>query len=329
MVIYEKYQPFRSWLRKINDKSKISSMARGQAKKSRDGEKFLVIGANGYLGWATVCQLAYKFSGSTIICADKYIGSRDSITKHFPLQERIEKLETYFDFSNDVVEADLSDYEECEAVIAIYRPDFIINLADGNKKNNPILRNILKANSQISNYGGAHIILSTSYNNKSSYNNPKIKITEFKTCNVVGTCNWVTLIDPVLSTTNDINSFVNRMIFDCVNRNKINVVDGYVPVISLEDFTRAIVKIIRGKQKENYDFYFAYDKSLPRSKVATIIKNTFSELGFESEINLSGKTEIIPKGKDKKKFISLIDKHRPPVEYMISYSCKNYLDMRK
>ena len=52
MVMYENYQPLRSWLRKVKKFKTIKSMANGQSKKPRKGNTFMVIGANGYIGWA-------------------------------------------------------------------------------------------------------------------------------------------------------------------------------------------------------------------------------------------------------------------------------------
>ena len=322
--MYENYQPFRSWLRKIKNRETITSMAKGQAKKKRDGNTFMVIGANGYVGWGVVCQLAYKFQGCTIICVDKYIGSRDSITKHYPLEVRMNQLREYFDFTDEIVESNMKDYEECQTVMAIYNPDYTINLADGNSKHNTILQNILKANIDIK----SNLIISTGYNNRGSFSNLNFKLTEFKTANVFGTCNWITLIDPLLSTVNDKTKLFNNMIFNLVNDGKVSFKDGYVPVLSLEDFSRAIVKIIRRGQKNNYEFYHACDKALPKSKIAFILQDTFRNFKINTSVKVQGNPDIIPNIKNKKRFVKLIDKHRPPVEYMISYSAKNYLDTR-
>ena len=98
MVIYENYQPFRSWLRKI-DNGLIKVMAKGQAKKKRQGNVFMVAGANGYVGWALICQLVYKFSGCKIIAVDKDIDSQNSITRHESLGVRMQKLKEIFELT--------------------------------------------------------------------------------------------------------------------------------------------------------------------------------------------------------------------------------------
>lgn len=319
--MFTNYQPFRSWLRKV-DKGMLKSMAKGQSKKNRKGNTFMVIGANGYIGWALICQLAYKFAGCHIIAIDKDVGYKESITKHSILYDRLKKLSEYFKFTYDYLSpTNMGSETACEDCLKIFKPDFIINLADGDKKYNPVLKNLLKVNKE------SHLIISTGYRSKRRIEKD-FPVTDFKTANVVGTCNWITLIDPVLSTNNDPKKLVNRLISDCVFSNKVVIDDVYIPMISLEDITRAIVKVIRKGQKSKYESYFAHDKVISSDKLAMIISSTLKELGYPCEIVIRQTKNGYPKLKDKKKFVKLIDKHRPPVEYMISYSCKNFLDMR-
>jgi len=320
MVMFMNYQPFRSWLRKV-DKGMIKSMANGQSKKSRKGNTFMVIGANGYIGWALICQLAYKFSGCHIIAIDKDAGYKNSMTKHSILHDKLEKLSEYFKFTYDYFVINMANELDCESALRQDNPDFVINLADGDKQYNPVLKNLLKYNKK------AHLIISTGYKSKRRVEKD-YPITDFKTANVVGTCNWITLIDPVLATNNDPKKWINRLISDCVFSKKVVIDDRYIPMISLEDITRAVVKIIRKGQTSKYERYFAHDKIISSDKLSMIISSTLEELGYPCEIVVRPTKNGIAKLKDKKRFVKLIDKHRPPVEYMISYSCKNFLDTR-
>jgi len=320
MVIYKSYQPFKSWLNKIKDKNIIKSAANHQAKKPRIGNKFMVLGANGYVGWATICQLVYKFGGCNIIAIDKDFKNKKSITPQFPFKKRIEILKEYFDFSIDIEKTDLTDFKVCKNLVKKYRPDFIINLADGQSKINLILSNILKLTD-------THLIVSTNYNSKKKLES-ECKITEFKTSNVIGLCNLLTLIDPGLATYNNPQLFLNKMIYSGYNKKIIRHPVGKISVLSLEDFTRSFIKIIRKGQKKNYECYHAVENNILTSKIANTIQATYTELGIQTKKKSVNKIYSGNEIKQKQKFIKLIDKHRPSVIHLVSYSCKYYLEMR-
>jgi nucleoside-diphosphate-sugar epimerase len=317
---------------KLRDFSKYENQVKNDLKDMRKHKKkkivantIMVVGANGYVGWASVCQLAYKLPGVTIIAVDKYCGSRnESITRHYPLSDdRMDYLYSMFDFSPEIVESDMSDYEECETVLTLYRPDMIINLADGNKKENPVTENLIKSISAIPNYNG-HLVLSVGYNSKRIIPNTKYPITVLKTANVIGTCNLVTLTHPILSTYNSPHLFLNKMIVSAFRNKKMVFKDGYVPVISLEDISRAFVKLARREPPENNKIFSAAIRTLTKKKIAEILK-----VFFKADIYIQGSSNVIPKVNNIKNFKSLIDKSRPPIENLIFYSCKNYMRTKK
>jgi len=313
MVMYNNYQPLRSWLQKVKNKETIKSMSNSQSKKIRNGNTFMVFGANGYLGWSTICQLVYKFKNCNIIAVDNFFDSKKSITTYYNFFERVKVLKEYFDFS---IEIENIDIRNCSSIIKKYNPDFIINLADESVNLNGLLDN-------------SHLIVSTNYNSKNNFNSIGGKVTELKTANVIGLCNFITLIDLRLTPYNDPKKFLNQVIYDAVTKNHVKFYSGYFPVISLEDFTRSIVKIIRKGQKEQYDCFYTIEKNILRQNVLEIIKNTLKNFDLKIKISIIGNRNNQVEVKEKRKFLKLIDKHRPPVDYLISYSCKNFLDGRR
>jgi len=318
--MYDNYKPFRNWLRKVGDINLVKSMGENQKKKNRTGNTFVVLGANGYLGWASICQLVYKFGGCRIIAVDKDFNSKESIIIHKPIKMRVETLKTFFDFSITLEKADVSDYKVCKNIIVKYKPDYIINLIDGNNKKNEVLKNFLDLTT-------THLIVSTGYKNRRELK-CRGKVTEFKTSNVIGLCNLVTLIHPDLSTFARPTSFLNKMIQDAGENKIVRNPTGYISVLSLEDFTRAFVKIIRKGQVEKYKSYYAVEKNISLDRVLNIIKSTYLYFGIDVKNKPSNKYYNKTEIKEKREFLKLIDKHRPPVDNLISYSCKNYLDLR-
>lgn len=315
MVIYEKYQPFRSWLRKVKDKDLIQAMANNQAKKPRSGNTFAIVGANTYIGWSLICQLVYKFQECSIIAIDNDFSQKRSITKNYDFETRVNKLKEYFKFDLNTVFGEINDIGE--KIIRLYNPDFIIDCNFGN-----IIENLESLNYK------NHLIMLSNFNSKTSIGNFSFKVTEFKTPSILGTCNLVTLIDSVFSPQNDPNTILNRLLLDVINKGVIAEKDRNIIAISLEDITRAPVKILRRGQKQHYVCYNAYDKAISIRKIADIMSNTFREFGVNLKIDIPNNFNTKKVKKEKRTFIQLIDKHRPPVEYVISYSCKNYLETK-
>lgn len=295
MVNYKNYQQLRSWLNKIKDKEIINNLSKNQTKKNRTGNIFCVVGANGYIGWAVICQLAYKFPGCEIIAIDKFIKPQDSIIKSYSLEDKLKCLSKYFNITYKLINEDITNYKtDC---------DYIINCTNNR-----------------TGFGNGHIISFTKLSQ-----DIENKVTIFKIPSIIGTCNFITLIDPVLSTNNNpsifFNNFLNKFNKGIIEKNK------FIECLSLEDITRSVVKIIRKGQVEKYKEYYSSDKMLDYRRISNIINFTFRQFSYDGYISIKGDV-IIPKIGNKQEFVKLIDKHRPPVEYMISYSCKNFLDMR-
>lgn len=309
MVIYEQYQPFRSWLKKVKDKEIITAMANAQGRKTRQGNVFAVIGANDYVGWAMVCQLAYKFKGCKVILIDDNFGKKPSIMRHFDVKTRIDRLRYYFDFDYSI-ESNL----QC---VKKHKPDFIINATS-----NFMVPDLIELNFD------KHLILFTPYMSKNKFKNLPFKITEFRTANVFGTCNFVTLIDPILSTNNSPDKFLNKMIVDAVNNKNIYISGQRMIVVSLEDITRAPIKVLRKGQKIQHRALYAYERDIVPDRVAYTIENTLKYFKINVNLSYGSQSSDSLKFYDKKPFVRLIDKYRPPVNCLISYSCKNYLDYR-
>ena len=74
--------------------------------------------------------------------------------------------------------------------------------------------------------------------------------------------------------------------------------------------------------------YYATEKNLFMNRIVDLVKSTYSEFGIQVNSKPTRKQFNKADERDKREFIKLIDKHRPPVEHLISYSCRNFLDSR-
>jgi hypothetical protein len=308
VIHYEKYQPFRSWLKKVKDKKTIKAMAEAQGRKARQGNVFAVVGANGYVGWAMVCQLAYKFKGCKLILIDESTEAQESIIRNYDLAYKIDRLRYYFDFDFEI-------YTTLDC-IKNTKPDFVINT----KLKYDIIYDLINLNFV------QHLINFTPFYNHHQSDIP-FKVTEFRTPTILGTCNLVTLIDPLLSTVNTPNRLLNKMLVSSIEK-KILVSGKRFICVSLEDITRAPIKIIRKGQDIGYRVINAYEKVITPELMAKLIVATMEFYNIDVKIEYGKLASDRLVFTDKKQFVRLIDKYRPPVDYLISYSCKNYLDYR-
>ena len=243
-----------NWLR-----SNLKTSVKRQARKPRYGNRFMVIGAGGYLGWATLCQIAYKFPGSIIYAVDE----------KFDYQKGAKTLRKLFGCKIIVIKEKFSKF-----LTRSTQPDVIINLSDKNLSFEII--------------ANPHIILLAEF--KGNHKNP---VTVLRTPMIIGNWNMVTLRNKNLKIKS--KSMIGFIIDGRVR-------DMTFPVLSLEDFTRTIVKICRKTNPPNYDTYDLMDRYIYISKDGDII------------------TENVRPQPDKTKFIKLIDKHRPSLESVIKWS---------
>jgi hypothetical protein len=329
--LYTENYRFRSWLNKIKDKEKIVKEARRYITKARKGNTFMVIGANGYCGWATICQLAFQYSGCNIICCDKNVDSRpDSIVPHYSLNERMEELHRYFSFNSLVIKGDFEVKEYMKDVILKYKPNFVINLADGySELFNPVMINVLKTLKEIDNKK-IHLILSTPYTavtDFSYFNN--YPITELKTAKVLTPFSMITLINKKLATFSSKDTFLNKLILRVIERPEIKYKEQTIISTSLETFTKVIAEIIRtgtSDREKMYRFYKLAEYDLTETMALHILKFVMKKLDNITLKSIRTENKRSSYIYDRGYILKLIKEFEPPLYAFISYSYKYIKD---
>jgi len=246
-----------------------------QSKKPKYGNKFMVIGGSGYLGWPMVCQLAFKFPRCNVYVIDK----------DFQYWNGAEKLNELFGCEIELVETEFSN-----SFIEYFKPDVVINLAD--------------QNIEIKCHNECHLITLSEYEKEHNF-----PVTVFNTAKVIGNYNIITRLDDALRIRN--KTFIDNIIDGVLIRDLEE--DDVFSAISLEDFTRAVIKICRRIEPPMYDSYDLVDRNTSIFKLATLISKELGVYGFEIDNRL--KVDRIKT--NKKRLLKLIDKHRPPFEIMI------------
>jgi len=333
-MIYDENFRFRSWLRKIEDKNKILAESKKFMRKPRKGNIFMILGANGYCGWATIAQLAFQYSGCTIICCDKEIGVREgSVSPMYPLHVRLNELHKYFSFQSVILNDDFEVKEIFMAAIERYKPHFIINLADGYSEfYNPVMINALHCLKEI---GSAkiHFIQSTSYGTVTDFNYfATFPITELKTGKVMAPFNMPTLINSKLAPFSSKESFLNKLILRVIEKPEIKYKEQTMISVSLEMFTRTIAEIIRtgvNDRQKNYKFYRVAEQDLNETLILHIIKLIMKKLD-----NISLKMTRTQNKKsaymfDRGGLLKLLNEFNPPLHTFISYSYKYIKDNKE
>lgn len=330
-MVYDENFRFRSWLNKLKDKQKIFKESKKFMTKPRKGNTFMVLGANGYCGWATVVQLAFQYSGCNIICCDKNIDSRpNSITEHYPLHQRLRELHNHFSFNSVIIHEDMEVREVLKNAVERYKPQFIIDLADGfSELFNPVMMSVLHVLNQLEDRK-THLILSTSYGSITNFSQFKtFPITELKTGKVFAPFIMPSLISPKLAPYNNKESFLNKLIVRLIERPEIKYKEQTFISSSLETFTRAICEVIRTgttDRDKNYKYYKVAEQDISQSLILHILRMTMRRL---DKIDLKY-TKIENKRCnymfDKNKMFGLMKEFEPPLHTFISYSYKYIKD---
>jgi hypothetical protein len=330
-ALYTENYRFRSWLNKIKDKEKILKESKRYITKARKGNTFLVLGANGYCGWATICQLAFQYSGCNIICCDKNIDARpNSVVPHYPLNERMAELHKYFSFNSLVIKGDFEVKEYLKDTILKYKPQFVINLADGySELFNPVMMNVLKTLKEIDNKK-IHLILSTPYTavtDFSFFNN--FPITELKSSKVLAPFSMVTLINKKLATFSSRDTFLNKLILRVIQKPEIKYKEQTIISTSLETFTKVIAEILRtgvSDREKNYRFYKLAEYDLTESMALHILKLVMKKLDNIDLKSIRTENKRSSYIYDRGYILKLIKEFEPPLDTFISYSYKYIKD---
>ena len=330
-VIYSENYRFRSWLKKIEDKEKIVNEAKRYINKARKGNTFLVLGANGYCGWATVCQLAFQYSGCNIICCDKNIDSRPgSIIPHYPLMDRLEELHKYFSFNSVVIRGNFEVKEFFKEVVLKYKPQFIINLADGySELYNPVMLNVLKTLKEIGT-SKTHLILSTPYSAVTDFSPFKnFPITELKTAKVLTPFSMITMINLKLATFNKKDAFLNKLILRIMEKPEIKYKEQTIISVSLETFTKVIAQILRTgvtDREKSYKFYKLAEFDLSETIALHILKFVMKKIDDVDLKTFRTENKRSQYVYDRGYILKLIREFEPPLHTFISYSYKYIKD---
>jgi nucleoside-diphosphate-sugar epimerase len=266
----------------------LSVQVATQAKKPRYGNRFIVIGADGYLGWPTICQLAYKFPGSEIFCIDRT----------FQYRKQLDELTRMFGSKVEFIKSNYSNYFS-----RTLKPDVIINVANQNldietKKKSHLIT--------LNDYDGDH----------------KHPVTVLKTPTVIGNWNMTTIRSKSLKLKK--KSLVDEIISNVLTGEEQE--DKLFSVISLEDFTRSIIKVCRKTNPPLNEQYQLFDRYITRYEIAEMIAKYLRRYKRIATLNFKNRVTKNSKRQDKSKFIDLIDKHRPVLEVVITYSCRGVLN---
>lgn len=260
-------------------KEGIKKNIKVQEKKPRYGNRVVVTGGGSYYGWATICQLAYKFPGCSIF----------TTSKNFIYKKATRKLEELFGSTVKIV----SNYKD------VKEPDILIDL--DNSVTDIICRSIFVR----------------SFDKQFRAFNYDYPVT-FLNCPVIlGNWNIITLIDGLKIS----NEYFITNIFRDLLRKELNIVDEIFPYISLEDFTRTIVKLCRLEKPPLFDQFQLFEQYISLSKLYKYCSDELCMYDLPYNFTISEKIETMIYKIDKSKFIKLIDKHRCGLELLIKYSC--------
>jgi len=333
-MTYDENFRFRAWLRKIEDKEKILAESKKFMRKPRKGNTFMVIGANGYCGWATIAQLAFQYSGCNLICCDKEIGIREgSVSPMYPLHNRLNELHKYFSFQSVILNDNFEVREIFTEAVERYKPQFIINLTDGYSEfYNPVMINALHTLKDIGSEK-THLIQSTAYGTVTDFSYFKnFPITELKTGKVMAPFNMPTLISNKLAPFSSKDALLNKIILRVMEKPEIKYKEQTFISVSLEMFTRTIAEVIRTgitDRQKNYKFYRVAEQDLSETLVLHILK-----LIMKKSDNIILKMTRTQNKKsaymfDRSGLLKLLNEFNPPLHTFISYSYKYIKDNKK
>lgn len=328
-VRFEESRILNKWVAlHCNDKKAIFGKHKKQGEKPRISNKFIVVGANTYLGWGTICQLAYKFPGSEIVCVDERYSNYSvvSLTSVFPFLERVEILNSYFDVNVTTEKIIYSKYIDINKFLNLQGDCVIVYLSE----NIDGFNNFMRANEKTLRVPFLYadsITSKRSLHETITYTFPVFNI---KYSNIIGTYNLLTLVDHRLSPMNIFSTRLNSLIYEAISCKKMKLQKNNINfyATSLENITRAIVKSIRRGWKGT---------SVLRALEAKTDCNTFSKIISDTmnkyyNIDCGGKNlktrfEIPEKNRSDIRFYErYLDKFRISLKETIAYSTINVIE---
>lgn len=266
------------WLSiECNDRSLLRKKHLEQGDKPRIGNRFMVVGAHGYLGWSTICQLAYKFPGCEIICLDKMlkINSPDQsfLNDSYSFYDKISRLKAYFDFTYEVGLCPPHNEQYIEHALGYYDPDVIIYLSSELDITTFCHQNRLHRAVPVI-YDDPEYSYKDNLLNMYRLGFPLLKIHHN---HIIGTYALPTLVDKTLSPPNHVNSILNSYIYSAITCKNIML---HQPTgiwsTSIENFTRTIIKSIRGGW-EGHKIIHAIEGSIFNHHMADIVIKVFKK----------------------------------------------------
>jgi hypothetical protein len=310
-----------------NKKHILQSKHQKQGDKPRIGNRFLVVGANTRVGWATICQLAHKFPGCEMMFLDEYykINDRYCLTDYYPFIPKVRKLKEYYNFEHETGLVRYSDQMLVQSYLNQYEPDVILYLDQASETG---LDNFMIANQRSIHVPFLNI--GTIYRVK-NFEDFTFPILNIKYSHIVGTFNLITLVDQMLSPLNVRSSYPEWMIHDAIKCKKIFM---STPMkyycTSLENLTRAIVKSIR-RGWENDTTLVAIEQQVSTFTMAKLVIDTFKKYyNINIDCNIEDLKEEISVPNDIRKESNLyknyLDKFRISLRDTIIYSTINVME---
>lgn len=161
-------------------------------------------------------------------------------------------------------------------------------------------------------------IIVTNFNSNYTLSKSNYPITLLKTPLILGNWNVITLLDSKLKIRNE--NFITNIFQNLLYSNVI-VEDKRIPIISLEDFTRTIVKLCRKEKPPSFEQFEVFERYITISQLYNYCFNELENYSFPYDFTIEKKIKPKKKKINKRSFIELIDKHRCGIETLIKYSC--------